>query len=94
MKLEEFYAVYHDEAWFIGKVESGENDIIKFKCFKLESDHFVWPKPPDSVKVNAKFIIYGPLNIGKEDVKGQLRQHDRMNINKKYKEFKSDIIRK
>ncbi|KAF5286417.1 hypothetical protein FQR65_LT12598 [Abscondita terminalis] len=53
LMLENYYAVFYDEGWFIGRaIEKLSADTYKFTFLKQDLDNFVWPKIPDQAIVS------------------------------------------
>ena len=65
--LEEYYAVYYDQNYYIGRAIEQKGDQLKFKflhrnrCgFEAQYD---WPRRPDIDSVHRRYIIYGPIKL-------------------------------
>ncbi|KAF5283137.1 hypothetical protein FQR65_LT14066 [Abscondita terminalis] len=83
--LENNYAVYYDEDWYIGRAISetikGE---YKVKFLKSQLNYFIWPKHDDIDTIKRNFIFYGPMElIGSGPF--ELKRSDFLNICKQYK---------
>lgn len=87
IKPEEYYAVYYDLQWYIGRVIKSDatRSLIKFLTFDL--DHYSWPKTPDISEVENKYIFYGPFQLT-GSCPFYLKRADEFKINKKYKDLK------
>lgn len=85
--LEKYYGVFYDTGWFIGRELSIENQKIKIKFLKLDSERYVWPKSEDIQFLDEKFVLYGPVNLygnGHFTIKIAAKQK----IDKQFKSFK------
>ncbi|CAG9768534.1 unnamed protein product [Ceutorhynchus assimilis] len=83
--LENYYAVFYDQSWFIGRIiEDKGNAYYKIKFLKAELDTFIWPRKEDIDTVYKDFIFYGPINL----IGGgpfELKRADQVNIKSRYK---------
>jgi hypothetical protein len=72
--VEKYYGVFYpnakgklcDNAFFIGKCVSIEDEDVKFEWLKLKSLanwSFCWPKKADIELLDPRFIFAGPLRI-------------------------------
>lgn len=94
IKLENYYVVYYDNTWYIGRILSKEpHDNYKIKFLHENLEKFDWPKHNDIQIVNSKFIIHGPITL-----KGfgpfEITRIDRMSIKNQYKNFKKRCLSK
>lgn len=89
IQLDKYYAVAYDKQWFIGRItdvvkENNSEDRYKVKFLKRNQNHFVWPRKVDSDIVEKSHFFYGPFElVGNGPL--NLKRHDLVNIEKKYK---------
>lgn len=89
IEKEQYYAVYYEEKWYIGRVLDITQKIkLKFLCEDL--DKYVWPKRDDVAEVDSKFVFYGPISL-LGNYPFYLKKVDKAEIIKKYKEMKNII---
>ncbi|KAF5302422.1 hypothetical protein FQR65_LT08510 [Abscondita terminalis] len=62
VKLENYYAVFYDDSWYIGRViEILDKSTSKVKFLKENLRQFIWPKRDDIQEVRNEYIYYGPI---------------------------------
>lgn len=90
--IEKYYAVYYDNRFYIGRaLNVYENFSCKVKFLKSKLDTFIWPREEDVEVVENRFIFYGPIDlIGNGPF--QLKGHQKIAIEKKYKEVKKNLL--
>lgn len=87
IETEKYYAVYYDNTFYIGRVIEIFENSAKIKFLKSELDVFIWPKETDIQIVQNEYLFFGPVTlIGTEPF--QLNRHEKILIEKKYKELK------
>lgn len=87
IKPEEYYSVFYDETWYIGRVTEMLENKSNIKFLKAELDKYVWPIKTDIQTVSNKFIFYGPLSLV-GNYPFTLKRHEKMAIEARYKELK------
>lgn len=88
IKQEEFYGVFYDDTWYIGRiVEILPNNKFKIKFLKKELDELIWPVKDDFQVVKNEFIFHGPINI-LGNYPFRLKRHEKLELESKYKAFK------
>ncbi|KAJ8047450.1 hypothetical protein HOLleu_06447 [Holothuria leucospilota] len=67
VEVEEYYAVYYDKEYYVGRVLEAEGDFYKFKFMHRVRSSVVqeydWPKRADIATVSGIYIIHGPLQL-------------------------------
>lgn len=88
LKLEQYYAVFYFEKWFIGRIlESVSTNSFKVKFLEDSLGYFHWPKKDDVAIVDVQFIFFGPIQmIGTYPF--QISEEVRQKICTKYKDLK------
>lgn len=82
--LENYYAVFYDDNYYIGRVVDQSNNQVKMKFLKSELNSFIWPRNEDVTFIERKYIFYGPIElIGTGPF--MLKKSDSEAIHKKYK---------
>lgn len=94
IKIEEYYAVYYEEEFYIGRAIGREDNLYKFKflhrdrlCNTAEYD---WPKRPDIESIHPRFIICGPLKL---EGNGPFRISGLETVNRLYQEMRSQFLK-
>lgn len=93
ISINEYYCVYYDEGWYIGKVTGIEENKYQLKFMNQKDNCFIWPKQDDIDVIEKRFIFYGPVQlIEKSGRRGAekwfLNDLQKMEIINKYKIFK------
>ena len=91
IKQEEFYGVFYDDTWYIGRiVEILSNSKFKIKFLKKELDEFLWPEKDDIQVVKNEFIFHGPITlVGSYPFR--LKRHEKLELETKYKTLKQSF---
>lgn len=61
--LENYYAVYYQEQFYIGRVLKIEKKVFLKFVSEVAENHFVWPKHQDDDWVEKERLFYGPIQI-------------------------------
>ncbi|XP_071829978.1 uncharacterized protein [Apostichopus japonicus] len=89
IRLEEYYAVFYDNEFYIGRLleKDGEEYLFKFlHRVRSASKMYDWPIRSDSEKVLGKFVIDGPLTLVGS---GPFSVQEIENVEKAYAEMKA-----
>lgn len=89
--LENYYAVYYDSKWYIGRVLNNISDnTVEIKFLKEVLETFSWPRKEDRQVVEKMHLFYGPIQMeGCQPLK--LKRFDRDKINALYKSIKRNL---
>lgn len=85
---ENYYGVFYDAGWYIGRVIRKGDTSSKVKFLKAELDKYIWPTCEDIQNVDNKYIFYGPLTL-RGTYPFHIYRNDALQINKEYKNIKS-----
>ncbi|KAK5648001.1 hypothetical protein RI129_002893 [Pyrocoelia pectoralis] len=89
VNIEEYYAVFYDDTWYIGRVieETLQQEKYKIKFLRETLGQFDWPKQDDIQLVEHGFIFFGPIYMT-GSLPMTITQAQRIQIIKKYKDMK------
>lgn len=63
IEIEEYYAVYYDTTFYIGRVIEVFENSAKIKFLKSELDIYKWPKEADIQIVQNEYLFFGPVTL-------------------------------
>lgn len=90
---EQYYAVYYDDQWYIGRVISIiDKNRSEMKFLRSCLDNVQWPKVDDIQVVKNQYIIDGPIKLQGNNP-FQVKREDILIINSKFKKFKQQVKR-
>lgn len=61
--VEQYYAVYYTEQWYIGRILEIEGDMYTVKFLHHFMNNFVWPRRDDVAKVKSQYLFCGSLKV-------------------------------
>lgn len=92
IELENYYSVFYDDNWYIGRIIEFDNnsEMCKIKFLQETDVGFKWPSADDVQIVEKKFILSGPIQL-MGNLPFHINYETRRNIIFLYKNYKKGL---